>query len=373
MIKAMLVDDEQPALEELEYRLKKFKSVEIAALVQNSRLVFEKIEEIKPDVVFLDIDMPGTNGLELALKIQELHYGISIVFVTAYSEYALESFQSYPLDYILKPVNEKRLDRTINHILEQTEKNRIEGQKKCCTVVHCFHDFEAFSKNSEKIPLKFPTRQAKEMFAYLICHYEKVVTREELIRNIFGSKMDKKTVSLLHVTAYSLRRALEDAQICRDTIKIIGSYMLEAADGVCDYIDFSKFIEKNPYIDASNIKKAQAVVGLYSGAYLQSEDYLWAEEIRTELELQYEKLVLKMVDYYYTTDEFEKTERLLITMIQYNPLSESGNRSLLELYMRQEDRKKFKEQYKVYIQILNDELQIKPDRKFTAFYQMIIR
>ncbi|WP_411676447.1 response regulator [Caproicibacter sp.] len=372
MLKAILVDDELPALEELEYQLEKYKTVTIAAKIQDSRAVLERVEEIRPDLIFLDIDLPGTNGLELALKIQDLCYGIIIVFITAYSEYALQAFQAYPLDYILKPADEKRLRKTMEQILRQKE-GPLVAEEAYHTVIRCFNHFETFSDNTQKIPIKFSTRYAKELFAYLICHFETDVTRNELMHNIFDGKTDKKTINLLHVTIYRLRRSIAEAQISRDTIQISGSYRLEAADGVCDYIDFCKFIKRNPYIDASNIQQANAMANLYSGAYLQSENYIWAEEIRTEMELKYETLILKMVEFYYGTGEFDAIERLLNTLIHYNPLSEAGNRSLLEFYMRQENREKFEIQYGIYEKILKNELQIRPERKFVIFHQIATR
>lgn len=372
MIRAMLVDDEQPALDELEYQLQRYESVEIVAMLQDPRRVLENVMKIRPDVVFLDIDMPGENGLELALKIQELHFGIIIIFVTAYSEYALDAFQAYPLDYLLKPVDEKRLNMTMEHLVQAAAEKENSGQAGS-TVIHCFRDFEAFHETYSKIPIKFSTRQTKELFAYLICHYGQTIPREELIQNIFGGKSDKKTLNLLYVTVYNLRRALEEAQVGRNIIKITGSYKLEVSDGVCDYVDFSKFVETNSYLDASNIAAAETAARLYAGAYLQNEDYFWVDEVRTKLELQYETLVLKIAEYYSEQDDLQKAEHFLFALIQYDPLSEAGNRSLLELYMRQGNREKFRRQYEIYEKILREELQTTPARKYIAFYQAISR
>lgn len=372
MIRVMLIDDEQPALDELEYQLHRYESVEIVAMLQDPRRVLENVMKLRPDVVFLDIDMPGENGLELALKIQELHFGISIVFVTAYSEYALDAFQTYPLDYLLKPIDEKRLNRTMKHLVQAVAEKESSGQAGS-TVIHCFRNFEAFHESYSKIPIQFPTRQTKELFAYLICHSGQVVPREELIRYIFGGKSDKKSLNLLYVTVYNLRRALEEAQIGRNIIKITGSYKLEVCDGVCDSIDFSRFVERNPIIDASNIAAAESAAKLYAGSYLQNEDYFWVDEVRTKLKLQYETLSLKIAGYYSELDKMQKSEQFLSALIQHDPMSEAGNRALLELYMRTGNRGKFQRQYGIYEKLLRKELQTTPARQFVAFYQAISR
>jgi two-component system LytT family response regulator len=366
MIRVMLIDDERPALEEMEYQIKKFNFIEIAGMVQDAREALTKLDEIRPDAVFLDIDMPNINGLELALKIQDLHEHIIIIFVTAYTQYALESFKAYPLDYIVKPASEKRLSRTMDHLLEQykLQTDRLESHTEAA--IHCFGDFEAFS---EKEAIKFATRQVREMMAYLICYYEKNISREELILNIFGGTEDKKTINLLHVTAYNLRRTLCGAKISRDHICITGNYKLCIADGICDYVDFSKFVSANPCISGENIHKAESISALYRGSFLQSEDYIWAEEVRTNLEMEYENLLLNMANYYLENGAYPKCEKNLLTLISNNPLCENGYYQLLELYMQEGRHEKFRQRYKEYAKILKQEFQSKPDNKFKEYYR----
>lgn len=369
MNRILLVDDEWPALEEMEYYLNKYDSVEIVGKVQDARTVLSTISEIKPDAIFLDINMSGMNGLELAQKIHELNLGVVIIFVTAYSQYALDAFKSYPLDYIMKPIAEKRLVKTMEQLNQRIHFTKYASQETKRTAVRCFGSFEAYHEHDKKTPIKFVTRQTREMFAYLITRFEKHVTREELIDSIFSGVEDKKTINLLHVTAYNLRRALEEAEVSRNDITITGNYTLQAAEGVCDYIDFSKFIEKTLFIDTENIQLAEKQSNLYRGAYLQNEDYFWAEEIRTELELAHENLLLKMADYYFHARELQKSERILLTLLRNNPLCEKASTSLLELFMQSNDYKKFIEYYVSYQKMLYEEFRLKPDKKFHLFYQ----
>jgi len=370
MIRAILVDDEQPALEELEFLLKDY-PVEIAAMIQNSKTVLEQVGRLKPDVVFLDIDMPGANGLEIALKIQEIYTGIQIIFVTAYSEYALKAFRAYPLDYILKPVNETRFAKTMQHLLKSVESAKANTLLASKPHIRCFGTFEAFTENGERQQMKFATRQTREMFAYLISHFEKAVSRDELIHVIFGGNADKKTVNLLHVTAYKLRHTMEELGIDRESITLSGNYTLEVADGICDYIDFAKFTDRNPYIDQDNAVQAEAAAKLYQGPFLESEDYLWAEEARAEMELRFESLQMGIAAFYRQAGKISKCEKALVTLLKYNDLSEQGNRALLNLYIETKGLSKFREHYEKYRTLLKEELQIKPDRKFFDYYEKI--
>lgn len=112
-IKTILVDDERLARKELTSMLSEFKQLDIIAECANANEAKEKIEELKPDLVFLDIQMPEKTGFDL---LEELDYIPQIIFVTAYDEYALKAFDVNAFDYILKPIDTDRLKQTIQKI-----------------------------------------------------------------------------------------------------------------------------------------------------------------------------------------------------------------------------------------------------------------
>lgn len=121
LLKTILVDDEELAISGLEYSLKQYKQIEIIGQFTDIYEALKKVKEEKIDVVFLDIEMPGMNGLEFADHILKYDPNIQIIFVTAYNTYAVEAFATNVQDYILKPVSEKRLAKTIERILKKYE------------------------------------------------------------------------------------------------------------------------------------------------------------------------------------------------------------------------------------------------------------
>ena len=116
MIKAILIDDEAPARSELRFLLDETKQVEVVAEVTNVREAIERLKEKGADVLFLDISMPGANGLQLAEALNRLKYPPAIVFVTAYSEYAAKAFDVNAVDYLVKPVETDRLLQAISKV-----------------------------------------------------------------------------------------------------------------------------------------------------------------------------------------------------------------------------------------------------------------
>lgn len=117
-MKAIIVDDERLARQELKTMLAEHKDIEVIAECANANEAREKINLLKPDVVFLDIQMPGKNGLELA---QELHPLPELIFITAHDEYALRAFEVNALDYLLKPVQPQRLAETLKKLYLKEE------------------------------------------------------------------------------------------------------------------------------------------------------------------------------------------------------------------------------------------------------------
>ncbi len=109
-ISAILVDDEKLASEELAYQLKEFPDIEIIATASNGLEALKLIQDLEPDLVFLDVQMPGLDGMGVIRKLREQDIPLPyFVMATAYDQYAVEAFRWEALDYVLKPVDKERL------------------------------------------------------------------------------------------------------------------------------------------------------------------------------------------------------------------------------------------------------------------------
>lgn len=117
MIKVLLIDDEKHALVTLAHYLQDFKEIEILESIQDSRLAKERITVLKPDIVFLDIEMPYLNGFEVLQQFETLTF--KVVFTTAYDQYAIKALKLNALDYILKPIEIDELKQAIDKYHQQ--------------------------------------------------------------------------------------------------------------------------------------------------------------------------------------------------------------------------------------------------------------
>jgi two-component system LytT family response regulator len=114
-IRTILVDDEKLAIQGLELRLQAFEDIEIVATCHNGREAIRKIKTLKPDLVFLDIQMPGFDGFSVVQGVMDIDPPL-FVFVTAYSEHAIRAFEAQAIDYLMKPVEPDRLADTMDRI-----------------------------------------------------------------------------------------------------------------------------------------------------------------------------------------------------------------------------------------------------------------
>jgi len=128
-LKTLIVDDESLARRGLIHRLKAIDDVEVVGEAQNGREALKLIAEKEPDLVFLDIQMPGVSGFEVVQQLDAETMPL-ILFLTAYDEYAVRAFEVNALDYILKPIDEERLNQVMEKVRDNLSQKRALKQKR---------------------------------------------------------------------------------------------------------------------------------------------------------------------------------------------------------------------------------------------------
>ena len=126
-IRTLIVDDEPLARRGLELRLQKHADIDIVGEAANGREAFRAISALKPELMFLDVQMPGVDGFELLRAVPQTLLPLT-VFVTAYDQYALAAFAASALDYLLKPVEDARLDQALARAREQIARRAASDQ-----------------------------------------------------------------------------------------------------------------------------------------------------------------------------------------------------------------------------------------------------
>ena len=173
-LRVLIADDELPARNKMKRLLDKIEGVELVHLAENGIEALENIHSLGPDLVFLDVEMPGLNGIEVAEGI-DMDNPPAVVFATAYNEHAIKAFEVSAVDYLLKPFNEDRLRAAIDKVKKTgrlpLNKEKIEELKRSELVDDVKTPF------SNKIPI--PTRDR-----YKLVDYSEVVCVEVEDRSV---------------------------------------------------------------------------------------------------------------------------------------------------------------------------------------------
>lgn len=160
-MKILLIDDEELQLLRLEKEVKKVAPENSEFLVFTNAMDFLKENKgTKIDIAFLDIEMPGMNGVELAKELKKVNPLVNVIFVTAYNDYALSAYNIHASGYLLKPVSASKIKEELDGLRYDIE---LKGKNKL--QIKCFGNFEVFYKGE---PLKFSYKKSKEVFAYLV-------------------------------------------------------------------------------------------------------------------------------------------------------------------------------------------------------------
>jgi two-component system response regulator LytT len=129
-ISALIVDDEQPARDELAYLLRNFPDVEIVGQGKNGVEAVSLVRDLSPDLVFLDVQMPGLDGFGVIKKLLDRNARLPyFVFVTAYDHYAVRAFEVNAVDYLLKPIERNRLEKALQRVRGMVEASEKAFQK----------------------------------------------------------------------------------------------------------------------------------------------------------------------------------------------------------------------------------------------------
>ncbi|MFZ5817128.1 MAG: LytR/AlgR family response regulator transcription factor [Bacillota bacterium] len=189
VLKALIVDDEYPARMELRYQLSRFPDVEIIGEATNAREAMRLINALDYDVIFLDVQMPGMTGIELAKQLKGREVMPKVVFVTAFENYAVPAFEIRAVDYLLKPLEEERLAETIQRLRESAgaataatppekgeEGERAAERKPPLSFLLC-------EKDEKQIPL--PLNEIVYIFSegynvFVQTHHDRLLTRYTL-------------------------------------------------------------------------------------------------------------------------------------------------------------------------------------------------
>lgn len=227
---------------------------------------FRVLEELdKPiEVAFLDVEMPGMDGIELAKRIVKRYPLCNIIFLTGYTEYMPSAFELYASDYVLKPFSQKKIEESLQHLRHKTQ-----DLSRRPVRVQCFGCFEVFV-NGE--PVKFKRQKSKELLAYIVDRRGALCSMDMLIGNLDPDHpADDTAKSKMRVYLGDLCDTFAKLGVKDLVVKSGGTFGIHTDLLDCDYY---RYLDGDPY-----------AISHYMGEYMSQ--YSFAEETRAFLEMKF--------------------------------------------------------------------------------------
>lgn len=266
-MRIIAADDELLALEMLSDAIKAASpDAELSSFSKPSELL-EFVKNIPADIAFLDINMRGMTGVELAKKLKDLCPKINIVFVTGYEEYKGDAMDLRASGYILKPVTKEQIEKELSDL-----RYPVIPQKNALIKARCFGNFDVFTPEGNLI--NFERQKSKELLAYLVSKHGTTCTIKEVAAALFeDSEYDRKQRGYVQKIISSMIFALKSVGAESVVIKSYNSVSIDTSLIDCDYYRFEK--------------SEPAAVNSYNGEFMLQ--YPWAEFIVGYLESIYQK------------------------------------------------------------------------------------
>lgn len=372
-MRVIVVDDEKSMHIIMERMLKKINSITLGGCFLDTWSAYTYLSDHEVDLIFMDISMPKESGIEFAKRLREEGRETKIVFLTSHKEYALPAFDVYALDYMLKPVNQERLQQTVGRAVadkelqKDTAKQAVQKKK---LIYNCLGRMELRTSQHEIV--KWRSSKSAELFAYLIMQRGKRVSKARIIEDVFEHMSLKSADTYLNTTIYQLRKLLglyglpqvihsSNQYYVLDHTKIeVDAFIFEDQ---CNLLDFS---------DAIQVNRAVEHERSYQGNLFGEHVYVWAQNEIERVSSLYISFAHKLCEALLSRAEMDTAISILKKLVEHYDLEDRTIMLYLEALALKKDEVGLKRQYKKFTEIMREEVDVDISNKVTDFYYQLI-
>jgi len=363
LFKVVIVEDEKPILELMKFVIGRNPRYMITGAFTNPLEALARIPELMPDVMFLDVEMPKMNGVELARKIYELSKSTKIVFTTAYKKYALEAFDVNALDYILKPVTPAAIERVTERLVMQLLPAAPNEKKLRQASIQCFGSFEV--RDSEGALIRFRTRKMEEMFAYFLCHANREIGKWQLMDLLWPDIEEGRASHSLHQSIYQIKKMLKEHVVGLDIRKTVEGYILDTRDEHFDILDYQRF-DLTRTERLADYEEVERLCSMYRGPLLDGKPYLWKVSYEEAFGKQFTALARSLIERDLSKENWIGAENRLDSYLAVYPLHEEMNQILIDLYASRGFKEKIARHYARFEDGYRRELGLEPPQELRS-------
>ncbi|MBO9607036.1 MAG: response regulator [Paenibacillaceae bacterium] len=372
-MKAILIDDERNALLQLKWLLENEPDLDIVGAYQSAEEALVHLSRERVQLVFLDIEMSGMSGLEAAEAIYALDGEVRIVFVTAFSSYALEAFRVSALDYVMKPIDPARFAITLERVRQSATNTAApppaETKADVRPVLKMFGQLSVGPPGGGTV--KWRTLKSKELFAYLLEHRGVWMSRDVLLEEIWPAFDLDKALVHLHTAVYQIRRMLRETGIDAALDYSLESYCLQGAGLETDAERFQQAAAEAAHGQLA-LAEAAPAWEMYAGHYLDKEDYDWAKPRRERLLQGYVAITLQLVADERASGASQSALRRAGRACGLHPYSERLAKEHLACLADVGDAEQLRRSYAAFCDLYEEEWGTEPSADFRAYGRQLI-
>lgn len=313
MYRVMIVEDEINILKHMNKMLSAIDEFAVKAAFSSPEEALEAFEDIMPDVVFLDVEMPRMNGVKLAREMLLRKDDLRIVFTTAYENYAINAFEVGAIDYLMKPIIKEDLERVLKRLNKTLRPAKVQSsppEDGNPVPVSCFGCFEVRDYSHNLV--KWPTKKAEEVFSYFIVYQGKYISKWELLEVFWPDMEEGRRLPNLYNTIYRIKRVLKVLPLDPQIQNVNEGYVLKAKGCLSDLGRFLELAKHERQAEAAlSVEAASSLFFSYSTPLFGTRDYLWSLSIQKYAAKIYNSLCLRLLHHYYEQDQLQKGEEII--------------------------------------------------------------
>ncbi|MGO4369609.1 response regulator [Paenibacillus sp. MCAF20] len=373
-MKVIVIDDEKAMHLILKRMLGKMEGIEIAGFFLETGTAFTYMKNHEVDIVFLDISMPRESGLEFAERLRESGKQTKLVFITSHKDYALHAFDVYAFDYIVKPVVQERLQKTVQRALAESHSERVlhaDSKQISETVLfNCLGGIDIRSAQGNRV--KWKSSKSAELFGYLLMHRGRLVSRARLIDDIFSGMEQKNAEIYLNTTVYKLRKVLDLYGLKESLHSDISHYGLNLSRVRVDFHIFEEDIRKMAIVNEVNIDQALQLEQSYTGELFGEYAFNWALNEVERVSLMYHSFCRRLCQALYDNGDMDTAIRLLLKLKGRNPIDEETIMQLMKALAMQKHKEALTLHYLQFVETLQQDIGVQPSSGVTRLYEQLL-
>lgn len=367
----ILVDDEPLALDFLRRQLTEIKDIKIAGAYVNPKEGMDAIVREDVDVVFLDIQLPVLDGVELARRVLEKKPNLLIVFVTAFEQYAVDAFEINAVDYLVKPIQRNRLKETIERVRKTLAKAGSSDEKVARRPLRLFmcKQFHVEEENESRVSFSWRTARTQELFLFLLQHRNKVVHKEQIAEMLWEDVDLEKAFAQLYTTVYHIRNELKKFGDHFKLENASSGYILHVHHVEIDVHMWEEAVRSLPPLNEQTVIVYEQAMELYRASYLSDHHYVWALPEAERLDQLWIRTALEVGKYFDQQGRGKEAYEWYQDICVRYPAVEEAHFAVMKQLAKEKKSLYVHQQYAMLEHSLKEELGLGPSAYVETWYK----